>query len=127
MRKELPPTLSVMDAAAVITNISYLPGTNDLFDMLSHFREEAEAGLDHAETKEERGRFALYLLMYQQREALARSVIAAINAELDCISKGKGSMLEVADGTFGSEKRNPDDQDEADAPEYIDDARIPER
>lgn len=104
MRKELPPTLTVMDASALLMNISYLPGENDLLQMLSFFTEEAESNLDHAITKEERAIFGSRMLMYQHREALAQSIIAAINAELDSINNGEKSKIEVADDTFGSEK-----------------------
>ena len=104
MSQEYPSTLSVEDAAALILNISYLPGTNSLLEMLSYFIEEAEAKLDNADSQEEREKYEALRVMYTCREDMARTLIGAIQAELDSISKGKPSILEVADSTFGSEK-----------------------
>jgi hypothetical protein len=104
MPQEYPPTISVEDAAALMVNISYLPGTNGLLEMLSYFTEDALAKLDNADSQEERNKYEALWRMYVCREGMARTLIGTIQAELDSISKGKPSILEVADSTFGSEK-----------------------
>jgi len=104
MRKELPPFLSVNDAVSLMINLPYQPGTTDVLEMLSHFREEAESRLDHAETTEEREKYKAHVALYLTREAMARSLMEAIQSELSGLSKGRGSILEVEDDTFGSEK-----------------------
>ena len=104
MPRELPTTLSVNDAAALMLNISYLPGANDLLEMLSFFREEAQSKHDHAKSQDEREKYAAHIAMYLCREGLARSLIQAIDSELHNIRNGQESKLEVVEVTFGSEK-----------------------
>jgi hypothetical protein len=104
MPRELPTTLSVNDAAALMLNISYIPGTNDLLEMLSFFREEAESKHDHAKSQDERDKYTAHIAMYLCREGLARSLIQAIDSELSNIRKGQESLLEVVEAPFGSEK-----------------------
>lgn len=104
MTKELPESISVDDAVALILGFSYTPGTNSLLNMLSYFREEAESKLDHAETDLERNKYKSLVILYQCREELAASLYRAIQAELDMINKQQESILEVSDGTFNSEK-----------------------
>jgi hypothetical protein len=104
MNKNLPPALSVNDAAALILNISYLPGSNDLLAMISHFREEAEDNRDSADNSDDREKYNCQAVIHLCREGLARSMIQAIGHELDALGKGKESILELADSTFGSEK-----------------------
>jgi len=104
MSKELPPTLSVDDAAALMLNISYIPGSNDLLEMLSFFREEAQSKYDHAKSQDEREKYAAHIVMYLCREGLARSLIQAIDSELHSIRNGQESKLEVVEVQFGSEK-----------------------
>ena len=104
MPRELPTTLSVNDAAALILNISYLPGANDLLEMLSYFTEEAQSKHDHAESKDEREKYTVLTAMYICREGLARALIESINSELHNIRNGQESKLEVAEVQFGSEK-----------------------
>ena len=104
MKRNLPPSLSVNDAAALILNISYLPGSNDLLEMISHFREEAEVNRDSADNSDDREKYNCQAAIHLCREGLARSMIQAVRDELDALSKGKESILEVADSTFGSEK-----------------------
>lgn len=104
MRKELPATLTVNDAVALVVNISFLPGTTNLLEMLSQFTEGAEIELDRTKTKSERVKFTSHRVMYQCRELLAQSIVAAINVEIDCIDDGKESTLEVANDEFGSKK-----------------------
>jgi hypothetical protein len=104
MGKELPSSVSVHDAAALILNMSYLPGTNDLIDMISHFREEAGVERDNATDPGEREKYNCQAIMHLCREGLARSLIEAIELEFSAISAGKESILEIDENAFGSEK-----------------------
>lgn len=102
--KQLPPELSIDDAVALILNIDFLPGSTDLLDMLSYFREESESKQDYATSTDERSKQQGYVLMHQFREGLARAILDAIDAELSTIKKGGISELELVDDTFGSER-----------------------
>jgi hypothetical protein len=104
MAKELPRTLSIEDAAALILNIDFLPGSNRLREMLSYFMEEAESNRDKARTYAERNKYEVMLVMHQYRFVLAKAVLDAIDAELDAINNGRDSILELEDDTFGSEQ-----------------------
>lgn len=104
MEKELPSSVSVNDAAALILNMSYQPGTNDLIHMMSHFREEAEAKRDNATDPDEREIYNCQAAMHLCREGLARSLIEAMNVEFGAIGAGKESILEIDENAFGSEK-----------------------
>ena len=104
MPRKLPTTLSVNDAAALILNISYLPGTNDLLEMLSFFTEEAQSKHDHAKSQDERDKYTALIAMYICREGSARALIQAIDSELHNIRNGQESKLEVVEVQFGSEK-----------------------
>ena len=104
MKKELPPFLSINDAVSLIINLPYQPGTTDVLEMLSYFREQAEANLDHAKTSEDKEKYRAQVAIYLTREAMARSLMQAIGLEISAISKGKESTLEIEEGGFGSEK-----------------------
>lgn len=104
MRKELPSILSVNDAVSLIINLPCQPGATDVLEMLSYFREEAESNLDHAENSDDRKKYTAQVTLYLTREAMARSLMEAIGSELSAISKGRESILEVEDDSFGSEK-----------------------
>ena len=72
--------------------------------MISHFRDEAEGKRDSADNSDDREKYDCQSVLHLCREGLARSMIQAIGHELDALGKGKESILEVADSTFGSEK-----------------------
>lgn len=103
-KEELPESISIDDAVALILGFSYTPGTHSLLDMLSYFREEAESKFDYAETQLERDKYKALVSVYRHRESLAFSLYKAISAELNNIDQKKKSTLEVSDGTFNSEK-----------------------
>jgi hypothetical protein len=104
MPRELPPSVTIDEAAALILNISYLPGDAGLLEMLQYFREEAEAQYDKAQTMVDRQRFESRIRLFAYRADLAQQIIATIGAELAAIDKGRDSLLEVVDGSFGHEK-----------------------
>lgn len=104
MPKEIPESLSLNDAAALIMNLSFMPGDNDLLDMLEYFREEAESLYDHAEDPVEKRRLTHQIDMHNARLAMAISLFDALNAELDCIRNGIDSKLKIDEDSFGSEK-----------------------
>ena len=104
MAKELPKSLSIEDAAALILNIDFLPGSNRLREMLSYFMEEAESNRDKASAQDERKKYDAMMVMHQYRFVFAKAVLDAIDAELDAINNGRDSILELEDETFGSEQ-----------------------
>jgi hypothetical protein len=104
MPKELPESISIDDAVALILSFSYTPGTNSLRDMFSYFKEDAESKLDHAVTQFERDKYNTLLNLYEIRIELAEALYAVIGVELNNIRQKKESALEVYDDRFNSEK-----------------------
>ena len=104
MKIELPLTLSINEAVSFIINLPYQPGTTNVLEMLSYLREEAESKRDHAKTAEEKQKFQAYVSVYLTREAMARSLMQAIDSETLAVEKGEESILEMADHTIGSVK-----------------------
>lgn len=104
MSKELPSSLTINDAVALLLKISYIPGITDLLTMISYFIEEAESKLDNAIDLNEKDKYRALVSTHIMREGLARSLMGAIEAEITIINQGKNSLLEIQYNTFGSEK-----------------------
>jgi hypothetical protein len=102
--KKLPKTLSINDAAALVMNISFLPNSTDLVEMLEYFQEEAESKYDKATGSDEKIKYKSHIAMTSTRVKMGKEVLAAINSELTCINNGEESLLKVEENNFGSEK-----------------------